>query len=678
MIHRHLISLVQLAQSNMPKAPQESPLLNAEEKKIPEPKYSDDERTYIGNLRKRLQSARTQRDRTHDEFDGMTYLQYCESNRKGANTYIEPKKNKSDTNFSSGTIRQKIMTYLAAITALDLSPDIQAFDAQNNVVSKLGEAMEDILFEVGERDGDEEKKLLRQYTLLEQGTVFVEEAWEEKFRLRKSVTGKFNGQLDSIKWNAQMKKEYDGCTRRVLLNENVYLGDIRQFDMKKQPFLFYVEVRPYAEVEAMYGTWERWKDVPKHCIHLPETTETQGMYTPRHFFDTTEKEEVEIIKYQNKWDDEYAILINGVLMTPVGMPLSLVTPKGDYNIEKQVNEVISPFFAYGKSMVSRMKNQVAILDEMLRMAVLKTQKSFAPPMVNNTGRVLSSRIFAPGTVTTGIDKDKIGPLDPNARAVEGGEFNMISELMKQIDRNSVDPTTSGNQPQGTPTATQILEVQRQAKIMIGLTVLVCSLLEEKLAWLRLENVLTNWMEATGKEFNEYTNSFIETYRSINREKMISGAGIGRQLVKLTKNIPSEIEQYNQEEALSSPNNPVRITYLNPDEICTSRYMWFINVVPKEKKTDALNKVMFDEMMTKALTYFPNSNLDFFQERFAEIWEQNPSKMFNPAQPAPMTPQATDGQQPTGPQPGMPQPKNIGPTGSMSSTARDIMTKTSLT
>jgi transketolase len=39
-----------------------------------------------------------------------------------------------------------------------------------------------------ELDGDEEKKLLRQSTLLEQGTVFVEEIWKENWVLEKDET----------------------------------------------------------------------------------------------------------------------------------------------------------------------------------------------------------------------------------------------------------------------------------------------------------------------------------------------------------------------------------------------------------------------------------------------------------------------------------------------------------
>jgi hypothetical protein len=608
-----------------------SPLL---EENIPvpaTPDYSDDERKYLSNLKNRLELARTQRDQQHDEFDGQTFLQYLESNRKGANTYIEPKKNKEDTNFVSGTIRQKLFAYLAAINNLDLSPDVQALDDKQEDIRELGEAMEDIMWEAGRQDGDDEKKILRQYNLLTEGTVFVEELWESRFSKKKTFKGEMNGKIESKDWRPILKKDFEGATRRILMPENVFLGDIRQYEISRQPYIFTVEIMSYEEAMGTYGKWQRWKDVPRKVTMIASEGKT-GVFSPIHFFDSTLKDEVEIVKYQDRWNDEFMIMINGVMMLPVGFPLSGLTPTGDYSIEKQVYEPISPFFSYGKSLVARMKTASAILDEMYRLAVLKTQKSFAPPMANNTGRVLSSRIFAPGKITIGIDPERLKPIDPSGRAVEGGEFSMINMLQQNIDRSSVDPTFAGQTPQGSPTATQILEVQRQAKLMIGLTVFVCALLEEKLAWLRLYNILKNWFEPVDRVKNEYTGDFINRYRSVSREKIIEGEGSGRVQTKLVDELPAPEEILEQEKVLSKPSKPVRMIFLSPDDIKQSKYTWYIVVAPKEKKTDALSKVMFNEMMQIAMG-LPNVNIQYIEERFAEHWGENPAKLFNLQAPA---------------------------------------------
>ena len=618
--------------------------------------YSPEEKIYYGNLLKRIKDAKDQRDRSHDEFDGMTYLQYVESNRKGANTYIEPKKNKEDTNFQSGTVRQKMFTYLAAVLNLDLNPDIQAFNKENNEVVVLGEAMEDILFKVGEQDNDEEKKLMRQYSLLEQGTVFVQESWEERWRKKKTFSGKFNGYVTGKKvpkWKVMLKKAFSKCTRTLLIPENVYLGDIKQFDMDKQPYVFVVELRSYKEAKSIYSKWERWKNVPKKIERKTDDESSEFLYSNINFSDDDIKDATEIIKYYDKWNDEYMVMINGVMMHPVGFPLSAINPTGEYPIDKQILEPISAFFAYGKSLPSRMKVTAAILDEMYRMAILKTQKSYAPAMANNTGKVLSSRIFAPGRLTYGIDIEKLQKIDPDGRGVQSSEFNMLEMLQKNIDTNTTDPTYSGQQPQGTPTATQVLEVQKQAKMMIGLTIFACAQLEKKIAWSRIYNILNNWFDKVEDEYDEESGGFIERYRGISRRKMIEGVGNGEQQVKVTTDLPTPKEIMKEEDSVSTKDNPVRIVYLNPKEIRKSSYHWFVTVIPKERKTDPMNKVLFDEMMEKVMN-FPNINMEHLGERFAEVWEENPAKLFMAPEEMPAPEEEAMPEAGSTPQPGVPQ------------------------
>jgi len=145
---------------------EKSPLLEEKEKQIPPPVYTKEEETYLKGLRTRMENARNMRDRDHDEFDGMDYITYYERNEQVANTFIEPKRNKEDTTFQSGTVRQKLFAVLSALVNLDLSGDIAAFDKDGLEIQAVGDAMEDIILKTKELDVDDEKKYLRQYELL--------------------------------------------------------------------------------------------------------------------------------------------------------------------------------------------------------------------------------------------------------------------------------------------------------------------------------------------------------------------------------------------------------------------------------------------------------------------------------------------------------------------------------
>lgn len=615
-----------------------NPTQPTEKKELKQVPYTEDEKKYASYLQQRLQLARDQRNENHDEFDGMTYLQYYESNLKGANSFIAPKKNREDTTFVTGTTRQALLAMIAKISMLNLSPEIKAFDRNDHNDIHTGQAMEDITFKAGELDHDEEKKLLRQYELFSQGTAFVEEIWTEEFISNKKLnTKKWEGQVKGVDWKERLQKSYEGCRRNLIPGPNLYLGSITEFDMEQQPYVFTVDYIPYDEAKALYGDWERWNYVTRDLQPF-SGDQPQSIYFNNWRLQTTRKDMVEVIKYQDKWGNEYMNVLNGVMMMPIGFPMPW--KYGEYNIVKQVYEIITPYFAYGGSLIKRLKTAQALEDEFWRLAILKTQQSFAPPAGNMTGKVLSSRIYMPGKITQGINPDLIRPL-MDSKGVNQSELAVLKLLKDNMHDNSLPEISQGQSPEGSPTATEVMQLQQQAKILMGLSVFAASMLEKKLAVLRVFNILENWFEPTDTEADEIRKTVKNKYRSASVKASIEGAGKGRRMVKLTDDMPKQEpfpgndDIYNEEEQLSeSENQPVRITYLDPKEIKSVKYSWFVEVNPREKESSELSKVLFGNMIQgleqigqMAMTA-PTVNLDFVQERFAEVWNLPADKAFS--------------------------------------------------
>lgn len=614
-----------------------SPLLELKDIIAPPVNYSTDEELYLEGLRKKLESARNQRDQGREEWNGMDYITYYQSNERLANTYIQPKKNKEDTNFQSGTIRQKLLALLSAINNLDLGGDISAFDKEGLKIQGLGDAMEDIMLKTNELDGDDEKKLMRQYELFKQGTVFVEEVWDERMQKDKKMSGKFDGKVDSVKWTTELKKAFARPSRNYIPGINVYLGDITRYSMTEQPYVFTVDVKPYEEAKTIFSTWQRWENVSQK-IKKFDPAENSNINNSDWRLLQTQDGHVEIIRYQDKWNNEFAVLLNGVLMTPVGLPL----PWGyeDYNIAQQNLEPIHAKFSYGKGLVAKMKDKVALFDEMMRLAVLKTQKSFMPPYINLSGRILSSRVFMPGKITHGIPRNTLFPIsDKEVEGVTQSEFNMIKELQDSLNQESVSPTFQGQQSKTNTTATEIIELQRQAKMVMGLAVSAMMILEWKLEWLRLQNLLVNWFNPEDEVVDEARGVIKEKFRRVSVERSIDGKGMGRRIVIPTKEIPSSSNIMKSEDAMSEQQGmPVRLIFLNPDEVKSSKLIWQIVIRPKERKTSETEKLLFRAFIQDAIPL--GADMHYLQERFAANWGIDPQKLF-PVNASPM------------PQPGQP-------------------------
>ena len=632
-------------------AEEKSPLLKEKEKPTNIPDYTPDEIKYLGRLQERLEFARTQREQPHDEFDGMTYSEYWQDNEKGGNTFIEPKKHKEETTFQSGVIRQKIFALLSSLMNLDLSPEIDAYDENNIRNRQLGNALEDIVTKTNQLDEDEEKKILRTYELLKQGDTFVEELWDNRYIKDKVSNSKieFDGKVAGVSWTTRVKRVINKPTRNIISGLGVYLGNIKVYDIRNQPYLYTLEIKDKSETESIYGKWERWKFVTDK---IQSATELYPMTLYNNNWRLSDNEEgrYEIIKYQDKWNNEFAVIINGVLMTPVGLPF----PWGynEYNISNQHYEPITSNFAYGRSLTRKLKGKDAVYTEALRLAILKMQKSFMPARANISGRVISSKIFMPGKITSGINPNTVPPMDPNdATGPTAPEFNMIQELKNQIDNDSVNPTFQGQQTKGSATATEVLEMQRQAKLVLGMTVMSSVLLEYKLSWLRLWNILKNWFEPIDDVVvEEETRQVLkDKYRTLSIEKPIEGEGVGRSLIKLSEQIPSSQDIFNEEESLTEQTGtPTRITYLNPKEVVSSKWIWDIIIRPREKKTSEINKLLFRGMLQDAQLFLHDLNLEYLEEEFALNWEKDPSRLFKKGINAPQPEFSTGGEiSPTG-------------------------------
>jgi hypothetical protein len=603
---------------------QKSELLETVVAEIPRPKYSTDEITYLKGLRGRMESAKEARDNSHEEFDGMDYTTYYYTNERLANTYIQPKKNKEDSNFQSGTTRQKILALLSALTGLDLRGDISAFNQDGFAIQAMGDAMEDVILKTNELDTDDEKKYLRQYELLKQGTVFVEELWEEKTIVKKKPNKKFNGSLKDFDFTKAIKKAFARPTRNIIPGINVYLGDITQYDISQQPYIFTVETMPYSKAQALFGKWERFANVPKKVVRFDSENNMQDWT-----LFSVQEDSVEVLRYQDKWANEFALVLNGVLMTPIGLPLDSLWGYEDYNIAQQNLEAIHSKFAYGKSLVSKVKNKVALYDEMMKLAILKTQKSFMPPYLNISGRVLSNRIFMPGKMTHGIMPNTLVPL--SQKEVEGltnAELAMIKELQESINNETTSPTFSGQESSGDPTATEIIEQQKQAKMVLGLTVFAMAMLEWKLEWLRLKNVLAHWFQEEDKVVDEARGVLKSRYRKVTTDQTIEGEGPGKRIVIPTTEVPSSEAIMQAEDRLTEEQGtPIRLIFVNPEEITNAKLIWQIVVRPKERKTSEVNKLLFRAFMQDAVPL--GANIQYLQEELSSVWEKDPQKLFAP-------------------------------------------------
>ena len=430
--------------------------------------YSEDEAAYRSFLIKRLTYARDQREAPHMEFNDQNYSDWYDGNAKAANAYNPPKLNREDTRIVTGITLEKEQSLLAAILNYNLEPNITAYDKFDFKLARIGKTMEDLVKKSREIEHYEEKRPALYKELLDQGTCFVEEVMVEQINTEKKLKGDWRSggvKVDKISWDNKLKKSYGKCEVNLIEGKKVYLGNMREYFLDKQPYAFITDLIPYDLAQSLYGDWDRFDSVPKTVEKFNSEVLSDNEYR-----DWTLLEQqpgfVEVIKYQDPINNEMMIMLNGVMMLPVGFPLTAISPSGKFSIAKGDSEIISKFFAIGRSIPSKSKVDQSVLDETLRLLILMMQQSAKPPIANKSNRVLSRKVFYPGTVTNGLNPDDIGVIGPT-NTINNGAVQLFEKLKSLIDGKTVSPTFAGEVTEGDVTATEIDEVKRNQMMKVG-------------------------------------------------------------------------------------------------------------------------------------------------------------------------------------------------------------------
>ena len=608
--------------------------------------YSEEEMQFRTKIIKEMEDARNIRNQAHVEFDDMTYLEFYEFNAKAGNSYLRPKSNSQDVRTTTGTTLEKKNTLISNILNLNLEPTIQAYDKTNRFINELGDTMLNLVKKTYEIEDPrlEVKDLFILNELFDQGTVFVEDSVSQ-FRIPNKTVKEFDfTDLQKVKWEERLATVTTTMTTTLLSGPNVYLGNFNEPHITKQPYIITRKVLHRSEAYSKYGEWERWKSVP---VSLESKYEDIAVPYNDWTLEEYEQDYVEELKYYNKWDNNYMIMLNGVMMFPVKkingrfstIPLSSINGVSEYPIAKGILEPIENC-AYGRSIPAKTKVDQALLDEFLRLAVLKTRQSYQPPMANNTGVAITAKAFYAASIIDDIAPDKLQPILP-ATGVTQSEFNMINYVKSIIDQKSVSPTFQGQQSQGNQTATEISIQQRQSMMSLGLSVFGVVSLKKDMTKLRIYNIIHNWATE---------NNVIEM------DTELEGGREGKEIVEFNNNIP-EPEQIDAEEKLIKALRGINAkkTVISPKALKTMGLSWKIDIVPTPKETTELRRAQFEDSVIKAIQVFaPNGkvpDLDYLGERWAILQGEDPDRYWKAPEQMPqqMLPQLAQGPQGSAPQ-----------------------------
>ena len=540
------------------------------------------------------------RESSLPQFDGMGYTRYNETNEMADISYLAPKKNKGDSRITTGVTHEKDSSLVSFFLNLNFEGNVKVF-YKDKEITEAGTALTKLVRKTREEESYDNKRSALYRNFVAQGTAFALEEYIEEWIPDKKITGKINpARLDEVKWVENgMRLLRKGCQTSMVDGKKVFLEDIRQPDIQKQPGVYIVEYVPREILKSIWGKTPRWKNVP-YMVNPTATslgTLTQGSIYSDWIFGEIDFNKCEVIKVFRPFEQRFQIYINGVPMLPAGFPIKAVSPSGGVPIAKGDIDLMN-MFAYSKSEPAKTKIDQAVFDEILQNMIVKFRQSAFVPRANNTDRILSPDMFLGGRLISNIDKSEIEPLIDNP-GITPADFSFYQLLKEQIDSKTISSLLEGNPAGGEMTLGQYMDMQKKQMLKIGGKIDGLIQWERQMLKLRVANIVAG----------VYRSGELVTLK----DTMANGLD-GVSIMKFTdENYFTSDDVFEQEiNYKNQTGQEAEITYLSPmkmKEILEDPdYCIYYEVIPVDKNNDKLTQMMFVSMIQQAAQLFGMESL----------------------------------------------------------------------
>lgn len=567
---------------------------------------------YLQRLKSKFEEARRMREKPYSFLGDRSAEQYWrDSENRWLGNLPTSRKKPWQSRVVKPVTRNRCIGIIAHLLSALIEP--QFFARKNGVNSTvLAQSLSDLGEIAKDLDRYTLKYLLTLVDAVTYGTAYIQKDYVRRKRTVKDII-KWDPITGETQYTPREITDFDGFLSSVISPFEVYLGDFFTFEMDKQPYLFRRTVVPYSIAKGEFGNYPDWKYIMPGNYENREDQDSK-FSRPFNSADVTSTD-VEILRYQCTADDEIAVVINGVLMTPIGSPIPY-THK-DYNLVKVVFEPISPRCAIGKSAPDRLMGEQDVIDTLYRMIIDKTYLSLFPPLLSLGREKITSSIIEPGLVTPADTESDVRVPTGVANGV-GNEVNILSFIEKSMDQSSIDREQLGVSATGERSATQVLEARAGAQKVLGLFAYMISFMLEDSGRLDAQNYLQFWSYLTDKFFEA-------------TDRTLRNGSTGSRIIKFAykKFHPSSREILQMETASRKKGKNVEFIYLDPDEIRAFEISVRVKANPTERLNPAMEKALGIEFYDKFISN-PFMEPEKLTRETVRLFKRNPDDVMKTA------------------------------------------------
>lgn len=398
----------------------------------------------------------------YNEFNGLNLLMRQEADQKKWNNFRPDRDTDPDTSWKSNAIRpitrNKVISIAAHLTSRLLYPKVIAQNDQDEEDKDAAYVMELMIRWALEQSDYERTFLNAVIAALVNPAVIIHEEFQE-------VVRKVKEKLENGKYKTTevLDELYSGFQQNLIPCNELYIGNIYENNIQKQPFLIRRKVMDFSEACGKYGGNKNFDTYVKAGIQIMMNAKNYEFY--EEYDDELGDRLVEEITYYNRSLDLQLVFVNGVLLDNPEECNPRLDKKYPF-VKTGFEPIDEGKFFYYFSLVRKMSPDSEIIDRMYNMVIDGTFLELMPPMALFGDDTIDSSIVMPGMVTSFNTDTKLQPIRSGSNLTAG--MNMLNKMEDSVSESSQAPRQMGQEGSGQKTAFEISQLEKNAKIGLGL------------------------------------------------------------------------------------------------------------------------------------------------------------------------------------------------------------------
>lgn len=568
---------------------------------------------------------RSYKTQLYKQFNNQTLDNYLMDSRQKFWGYLPISDDVDTPQFFFPETRNQIIKILSQIAALKPKASfegVENFDIIKATV--LGD-----LFEYWRRKSNRKIQNFWQYLYnIINGTVIVYTAYRSNVREVKNVT-MYNSETGETKYTVDTLDTSD--VEDMIVNlEDIFIPKMWQPDIQEQGELIWRVIMRYDDFKFMY---KGYKNVD--LVRPGAQFSDQSIFYDFLPFNIRTSDYVEVIKYFNSQEDEYAILANGVLLNSImvsdetgeGQEEELAPLPWNHKqlpFSKTIFEPLDANFFFGMPLAQKVKSPQEALNMLWELMLERETRAVNVPIITNDPSVEMGIEFKPGRVYQ-VQGDPNSYKELQMNPTSGSFWNALTALDGMVQNTGSGgggPISPSIQPRSA--RENMLNAQQQQQVGGIYNIFYQDLLEQK-SWLTIKNMIQFYTSGKVKKIlgeREFNKIITLT------NTMLRAGGIGNREIRVT-NKPVDPDILQKESYFRSLLRKERVEIIEVTPEALNALNFDIKMQFEQENSPESERFLFLDYITTVFKLFGQSGIispkkAFF--RISEKFNENPSDL----------------------------------------------------